>query len=87
MNELLEIIVELLNMLESNACTQPAKSDGHEHVLFDNIDRDRITKIRARIKAAQQGVQPTLLTLCPECGVEQIVTHLPTCAHYVAQSG
>lgn len=22
-------------------------------------------------------------TLCPECGVEQIVTHLPTCAHYV----
>jgi hypothetical protein len=37
--------------------------------------------------AAQQGVHPTLLTLCPECGVEQIVTHLPTCAHYVAQSG
>ena len=59
MNELLEIIVELLNMLESNACTQPAKSDGHEHVLFDNIDRERITKIRARIKAAQQSVHPT----------------------------
>lgn len=37
--------------------------------------------------AAQQSVHPTLLTLCPECGVEQIVTHLPTCAHYVAQSG
>jgi hypothetical protein len=39
------------------------------------------------INALQQRVQPTLLTLCPECGVKQIVTHLPTCAHYVAQSG
>ena len=38
-------------------------------------------------QSAQQSVQPTLLTLCPECGVEQIVNHLPTCAHYIAQSG
>lgn len=37
--------------------------------------------------AAQHSVHPTLLTFCPECGVDQIVTHLPTCAHYVAQSG
>jgi hypothetical protein len=44
-------------------------------------------KILKELVAAQQGVQPTLLTLCPECGVEQIVTHLPTCAHYVAQRG
>jgi hypothetical protein len=46
-----------------------------------------ITKLKEQLEAVEHGVQPTLLTLCPECGVEQIVTHLPTCAHYVAQSG
>ena len=64
--------------------------------LMDAIQKTQVThedmwrvlrEILEEQEAAQQSVQPTLLALCPECGVEQIVTHLPTCAHYVAQSG
>lgn len=55
--------------------------------MCSQIERAVLNSIIEDLEAAQQSVQPTLLTLCPECGVEQIVTHLPTCAHYVAQSG
>ena len=54
---------------------------------FEEIVEHSLKYRMAKYVAAQQSVNPTLLTLCPECGVEQIVTHLPTCAHYVAQSG
>ena len=44
------------------------------------------SRLRARVAELESQLTQRALdetTLCPECGVEQIVTHLPTCAHYV----
>ena len=57
--KLLEAVKELLRLLDGNPCTQYSGEGEfkHEHVLFDNIDRDRIVKVRALVEAAEQSVQ------------------------------
>lgn len=59
MEKLLEAVKELLRLLDGNLCTQYSGEGEfkHEHVLFDNIDRDRIAKVRALVEAAEQSVQ------------------------------
>ena len=69
--------IKVLDLMDAIQKTQVTHEDMW-HVLREILEEQ---------EAVQQSVQPTLLALCPECGVEQIVTHLPTCTHYVAQSG
>ena len=49
-----------LNLMTKEGAFIVVPSSGEiklEHVLFDNIDRDRIVKVRALVEAAEQSVQ------------------------------
>ena len=72
MEKLLEAVKELLRLLDENPCTQYSGEGEfkHEHVLFDNIDRDRIAKVRALVEAAEQSVQADF---CPRCGGSRVI--------------
>lgn len=56
-------------------CLANPKCKGSEEVLQAIIDRRKSL-------AAEQSVQRIGVTLCPECGVEQIVEHRKNCSHY-----
>ena len=75
MEELLKAVKELLRLLDGNPCTQYAGEGEfkHEHILFDNIDRDRIENVRVLVEAAEQSVHLTGLTPRQKEEVEQMI--------------
>ncbi len=75
MEELLKAVKELLRLLDGNPCTQYSGEGEfkHEHILFDNIDRDHIENVRALVEAAEQSMHQTGLTPRQKEEVEQIV--------------
>jgi hypothetical protein len=62
--KLLKAVKELLRLLDSNPCAQYSGEGEfrHEHILFDNIDRDRIENVCALVEAAEQSIHHMRLT-------------------------
>ena len=63
-----------------NSLSLPGQPMG-THMGTSYLVNDLWREVKRLRGLTQRALDET--TLCPECGVEQIVTHLPTCAHYV----